>query len=97
LAIELEQRCQEVDRVRASARPDPKTWVKWARFEENQGRVDRARELFQTALKNLGNDSHQMEMTHDVFPAFAQMETRLEEFERARATHKVGIDPFAHA
>ena len=93
--IKLEQRYQELDRASAiferwvAVRPEPRVWVKWGKFEEERGRLDKAREVFQTALEFFGDDEEQIEKAQAVFNAFAKMETRLKEFERARVIYKV--------
>lgn len=93
--IKLEERYQEFDRASAiyerwvAVRPEPRVWVKWGKFEEDRVRVDKAREVFQTALEFYGDDEEQVEKAQAVFSAFAKMETRLKEFERARVIYKV--------
>jgi crooked neck len=51
--------------------------------------VDKAREVFTTALEFFGDEEEQVEKAQAVFSAFARMETRLKEFERARTIYKV--------
>jgi crooked neck len=93
--IKLEERYQELDRASAiyerwvAVRPEPRVWVKWGKFEEERGRTDKAREVFQTALEFFGDDPEQVEKAQAVFGAFARMETRLKEYERARVIYKV--------
>jgi len=93
--IKLEERYQELDRSSAiyerwvAVRPEPRVWVKWGKFEEDRSRVDKAREVFQTALEFYGDDEEQVEKAQAVFNAFAKMETRLKEYERARVIYKV--------
>lgn len=93
--IKLEERYQELDRASTiyerwvAVRPEPRVWVKWGKFEEERGRVDKAREVFQTALEFYGDDEEQVEKAQAVFSAFAKMETRLKEYERARVIYKV--------
>ncbi|KAF8652333.1 hypothetical protein AX16_004439 [Volvariella volvacea WC 439] len=96
--IKLEERYQELDRASAiyerwvAVRPEPRVWVKWAKFEEERGRMDKAREVFQTALEFFGDDEEQIEKAQAVFSAFAKMETRLKEYERARVIYKFALD-----
>ena len=59
------------------------------RTEEERARLDKAREVFQTALEFFGDDEEQVEKAQAVFSAFAKMETRLKEYERARVIYKV--------
>ena len=93
--IKLEERYQELNRSSAiyerwvAVRPEPRVWVKWGKFEEDRGCVDKAREVFQTALEFYGDDEEQVEKAQAVFNAFAKMETRLKEYERARVIYKV--------
>ncbi|KAF8638197.1 hypothetical protein AX16_010543 [Volvariella volvacea WC 439] len=93
--IKFEQRYQELDRASAiferwaAVRPEPRVWVKWAKFEEERGRIDKAREVFQAALEFFGEKVEKAQM---VFSAFAIMETRLKEYERARVIYKFALD-----
>lgn len=93
--IKLEQRYNELDRASAiyerwvAIRPEPRVWVKWGKFEEERNKLDKAREVFQTALEFFGDDEEQVEKAQAVFSAFAKMETRLKEYERARVIYKV--------
>ena len=101
--IKMEQRYQELDRASAiyerwvAVRPEPRVWVKWGKFEEERGRLDKAREVFQTALEFFGDDEEQIEKAQAVFNAFAKMETRLKEYERARVIYKVRFSSFHSA
>ncbi len=93
--IKLEERYNELDRASAvyerwiGCRPIPKNWVTWAKFEEERAKADKAREVFQTALEFFGDEEEQVEKAQAVFGAFARMETRLKEFDRARVIYKV--------
>ncbi|KAH0827978.1 hypothetical protein J3R83DRAFT_3617 [Lanmaoa asiatica] len=86
----MEERYNEFDRASViyerwiAVRPEPRVWVKWAKFEEERGKLDKAREVFQTALQFFGDEEEQIEKAQAVFNAFAKMETRLKEYERAR-------------
>jgi crooked neck len=96
--IKMEERYGELDRASAiyerwiAVRPEPRGWVKWGKFEEERGKVDKSREVFQTALEFYGDDEQQIEKAQAVFSAFAKMETRLKEYERARVIYKVRCD-----
>lgn len=57
------------------------------------GALDKAREVFQTALEFFGDSEEEVEKAQSVFSAFARMETRLKEFDRARVIYKV-LSPF---
>ncbi|KAL4253710.1 crooked-neck family protein [Abortiporus biennis] len=95
--IKLEQRYNELDRASAiyerwvAIRPEPRVWVKWGKFEEERGKLDKAREVFQTALEFFGDDEEQIEKAQAVFSAFAKMETRLKEHERARVIYQFAL------
>ncbi|GLB42431.1 putative pre-mRNA-splicing factor CLF1 [Lyophyllum shimeji] len=95
--VKLEERYQELDRASTiyerwvAVRPEPRVWVKWGKFEEERGRLDKAREVFQTALEFYGDEEEQIEKAQAVFNAFAKMETRLKEYERARVIYKFAL------
>ncbi|WWC72621.1 pre-mRNA-splicing factor CLF1 [Kwoniella pini CBS 10737] len=95
--IKLEERYNELDRASAiyerwiGTRPIPKNWVIWAKFEEDRNQPDKAREVFQTALEFFGDEEEQVEKAQQVFAAFARMETRLKEYERARVIYKFAL------
>ncbi|KZV67380.1 pre-mRNA-splicing factor CLF1 [Peniophora sp. CONT] len=95
--IKLEQRYDEQDRASAiyerwvAVRPEPRVWVKWGKFEEERGKAGKAREVFQTALEFFGDDEEQIDKAQAVFSAFAKMETRLKEYERARVIYKFAL------
>ncbi|KAJ9119125.1 NineTeen Complex (NTC) component [Naganishia vaughanmartiniae] len=95
--IKLETRYQELDRASGiyerwiACRPIPKNWVAWAKFEEDRGKVDKAREVFQTALEFFGDGEEEIDKAQGVFGAFARMETRLKEFDRARTIYKFAL------
>ncbi|PSS34182.1 hypothetical protein EW026_g5546 [Hermanssonia centrifuga] len=95
--IKMEQRYSEHDRASAiyerwvGVRPEPRVWVKWGKFEEERGKLDKAREVFQTALEFFGDEEEQVEKAQAVFNAFAKMETRLKEYERARVIYKFAL------
>ncbi|OAX36528.1 TPR-like protein [Rhizopogon vinicolor AM-OR11-026] len=95
--IKMEERYDELDRASVlyerwiAVRPDPRVWVKWSKFEEERGKLDKAREVFQTALQFFGDEEEQVEKAQAVFNAFAKMETRLKEYERARVIYKFAL------
>ncbi|KAL5514901.1 CLF1 [Sanghuangporus baumii] len=96
--IKMEERYQELDRASSiyerwiAVRPEPRVWVKWAKFEEERMKLDKAREVFQMALEFFGDDPEQIEKAQAVFNAFAKMETRLKEYDRARVIYKFALD-----
>lgn len=93
--IKLEERYNELDRASAiyerwvGIRPEPRVWVKWGKFEEERGKLDKARVVFQTALEFFGDGAEEVAQAQAVFAAFAKMETRLKEYDRARVIYKV--------
>ncbi|OJA11562.1 hypothetical protein AZE42_07106 [Rhizopogon vesiculosus] len=95
--IKMEERYDELDRASVlyerwiAVRPDPRVWVKWSKFEEEREKLDKAREVFQTALQFFGDEEEQVEKAQAVFNAFAKMETRLKEYERARVIYKFAL------
>lgn len=95
--IKLETRYNELDRASSiyerwvAVRPEPRVWVKWGKFEEERAKVDKARDVFQTALEFFGDEEEQVDKAQAVFGAFAKMETRLKEYERARVIYKVSF------
>lgn len=103
--IKMEERYQELERASeiykrwVAVRPEPRVWVKWAKFEEERGMVDRARDVFDTALRFFGDDEEDIDKAQAVFAAFAKMETRSKEYERARVIYKVchTVPPNQHA
>ncbi|KAG1725259.1 uncharacterized protein EDB91DRAFT_1239868 [Suillus paluster] len=86
--IKMEERYDESDRASViyerwiAVRPDPR---------EERGKLDKAREVFQTALQFFGDEEEQVEKAQAVFNAFAKMETRLKEYERARVIYKFAL------
>jgi crooked neck len=96
--IKMEERYNEPDRASViyerwiAVRPEPRVWVKWAKFEEERGKLDKGREVFQTALQFFGDEEEQIEKAQAVFNAFAKMEIRLKEYERARVIYKFALE-----
>lgn len=95
--IKMEERYQELERASeiykrwVAVRPEPRIWVKWAKFEEERGMIDRARDVFDTALRFFGDEEKEIDKAQAVFSAFARMETRLKEYERARVIYKARL------
>ncbi len=96
--INLEVRYSELDRASSiweravTCHPTPKQWIRWAKFEEDRGDLEKARMVFQMALDYIGEDEDAMEKAQSVFTAFAKMETRLKEYERARVIYKYALE-----
>lgn len=94
--IKLEERYGEFDRASLLyerllvLQPSEATiWAKWAKFEEERGNIDKAREVFKMAFEFFGEDPEGVEKAQPVYESLAKMETRLKEYERARVAYKV--------
>lgn len=67
----------------------PREWIKWAQYEETEREdLDRARNVFMTALEYFGESETQLEKAQTVYTAFAKLEIRAREYDRARAIYK---------
>lgn len=79
--------------------PEPKIWIKWAKFEEEvRNNVNRSREVFQMSLEYFGageggvEEEEQLEKAQSLYNAFAKLEIRQKEYERARVIYKYALD-----
>jgi crooked neck len=52
---------------------------------------DRAREIFQMAFEYFGEEEEDLERAQSIYTAFAKMESRHKEFDRARTVYKVEL------
>ncbi|EPQ31196.1 uncharacterized protein PFL1_01384 [Pseudozyma flocculosa PF-1] len=101
--IAMELRYNEAERASAiweravTCHPTPRQWIRWAKFEEDRGALDKARTVFQMALDFIGEDETAMEKAQTVFTAFAKMETRQKEYERARVIYKYALERLPRA
>lgn len=92
--IKLETRYGEYERARGVferftiVHPEPRNWIKWSRFEEENGTSDLVREVFGMAIETLGDEF----MDEKLFIAYARFESKLKEYERARAIYKYALD-----
>ncbi|KAJ2658737.1 NineTeen Complex (NTC) component [Coemansia sp. RSA 1200] len=68
--------------------PEPRVWLKWARFEEDKGDAESVRRVFGLAIDRLGESF----MDQHVFISFAKFETRLREYDRARAIYRYALE-----
>ena len=68
--------------------PEPKNWIKWTRFEEENGTSDQVREVFGMAIETLGDEF----LDEKLFISYAKFESKLKEYERARAIYKYALD-----
>lgn len=69
--------------------PEPHSYIKAAKFEEQQKNYTGARLLYERGLAELGRAAFQSE---SLFAAFAQFEIRQKEYLRARKLFEFGID-----
>lgn len=92
--IHFERRYQEFDNARnifqrfVMVHPEPRNYLKWAKFEEEFGTSDMVRDVFQLAIESLGDEY----VDERLFIAFARFESKLKEYERARAIFKFSLD-----
>lgn len=96
--IALEVRYNEMDRAskvwerKVDCHSEPKQFIRWAKFEEDRGAVEQARLVFAKAMEYFGEDEDRMEIAQTVYTAFAKMETRMREYERARVIYKYALE-----
>lgn len=101
--IAFEVRYDELDRASAvweravTCHPEPRRWIRWAKFEEDRSAIDKARNVFHMALDFFGEDESALERAQTVFTAFAKMETRQGEFDRARIIYKYALERLPRA
>ncbi|KAJ3048483.1 Crooked neck-like protein 1 [Rhizophlyctis rosea] len=81
-------RAREIYRRFVGVHPQPKNWLKWAKYEESIGRIDNAREIYQQCIETLGDDF----IDQNMYVSFARFETRQKEIERARAIYKFALE-----
>ncbi|CAN8098958.1 unnamed protein product [Discula destructiva] len=92
--IHFERRYQEFENARnifhrfVTVHPEPRNWLKWTKFEEEFGTTDMVRDVFNLAIESLGDEF----ADERVFIAFARYESRLKQYERARAIFKIALD-----
>lgn len=96
--IALEVRYGELDRAskvwerKVDVHSEPKQFIKWAKFEEDRGAVDQSRLVFSKAMEFYGEEEDRMEYAQTIYTAFAKLETRLREYERARVIYKYALE-----
>ena len=71
-----------------SCYPQPKNWIKYAKFEETQGNTEISREIYEQCISTLGTDY----IDQNVYVSFAKFETRHKEVERARAIYSYALE-----
>lgn len=101
--IAFEVRYKELDRASAvweravTCHPEPRQWIRWAKFEEERDRLDKARDVFHMALDFFGEEEAALERAQTVFTAFAKMETRQAEYDRAWMIYKYALERLPRA
>jgi len=96
--IALEVRYNEMERAskvwerKVDVHSEPKQFIRWAKFEEDRGAVDQARIVFAKAMEYYGEDEDRMEVAQTVYTAFAKLETRMREYDRARVIYKYALE-----
>ncbi|WFD00672.1 NineTeen Complex (NTC) component [Malassezia yamatoensis] len=101
--IAFELRYKELDRASSvweravTCHPEPKLWIRWAKFEEERDQLEKARNVFHMALDFFGEDETALERAQTVFTAFAKMETRQAEYDRARTIYKYALQRLPRA
>lgn len=101
--IAFEVRYHEFDRASAvweravTCHPEPKQWIKWAKYEEDRDDLDNTRRVFHMALDFFGEEEAALERAQSIFTAFAKMETRQGEFDRARMIYKYALERIPRA
>ena len=92
--IKMELRYKEVDRARhiyehfVQIHPDVKNWILYARFEEQNGSLPNARNVFERASDFFGEEA----MDEKLYVAFAKFEEGCREYERTRTIYKYALD-----
>ena len=107
--VKFEQRYGELERARkvfqrfVNVHPQPKNWLKWSKFEEQNGDIgkldikkhffiililEKAREIYEQCSETLGHFFNEQ----NIFVSFAKFEIRQKEIERARMIYKYGLE-----
>ncbi|VDP79209.1 unnamed protein product [Echinostoma caproni] len=68
--------------------PEPKNWVKYAKFEERNGFINSCRQVFERAVEFFGADNPEARLLIE----FARFEERQKEHDRARVIYKYALD-----
>jgi crooked neck len=93
------ERASKVYERLVACHPEPKIWIKWAKYEEDvRNNAARAREVYQMSLEYFGageggvEEEEQLEKAQSLYNAFAKLEIRQKEYERARVIYKYALD-----
>ena len=101
--IAFEMRYHEFDKASAvweravTCHPEPKQWIKWAKYEEDRDSLGKARQVFHMALDFYGEEEEALERAQTIFTAFAKMEIRQGEYDRARMIYKYALERIPRA
>ena len=68
--------------------PEARNWIRYARFEEQNGYTANARNIFERAVEYFGEDH----LDERLFISFAKFEEGCREYERARTIYKYALD-----
>lgn len=102
--INMEKRYNEFDRARqifqrfTAVHPDPENWIKWAKFEQEYGSSENVREVYTVAVDSLtaaetADPTGSLQaLDEKLLTSFAKWEAHEQEWERARAIYKFGLE-----
>lgn len=68
--------------------PEVRNWIRYARFEEQNGYTSNSRNIFERAVEYFGEDH----LDERLFVSFAKFEENCREYERARTIYKYALD-----
>lgn len=86
------ERASEIWKRKVNVHSEPKQFIRWAKFEEDRGATDQARTVFAQAMEFFGEEEDRMQYAQSVYTAFAKLETRLREYDRARVIYKYALE-----
>ena len=84
---------QEFDRARSVyerfilCHPEVKNWIKYGKWEERLGAIDKTRSVYERAIEFYGDDF----LNEELFIHFARFEERQREYDRCRCIFKRGF------
>jgi crooked neck len=81
-------RSREIFKKFVTAYPQPKNWLKWAKFEEANTNIDISREIYNSCMQTLGEEY----IDQNVYISFAKFETRQKQIERSRVIYKYALE-----
>lgn len=93
--INMEKRYGEFGNAReifhrfTAVHPQSENWIKWARFEEEFGSADHVRDVYTLSVDSSGGGDF---LDEKILVNWAKWETRQQEWERARAIYKFGLE-----